>query len=358
MLSHELRTPLNPILGWSRLLQNGRLNPAKTTEALATIERNAKLQVQLIDDLLDVSRILRGKLVLDAVPLDLSNVVFAAIDTIRLAANAKSQQITTEITPNVTVIGDTTRLQQIVWNLLSNAVKFTPQGEKIEVSLKCVDINAEIKVKDTGKGINPDFLPHVFDHFQQEDASTTRKFGGLGLGLAIARQLVELHGGTVAVDSPGEGLGATFTVKIPLASDIIQTPRLQSANLLTTNLSGINILVVDDEPDSRDFVAFALAQEQANVTTVASGSEALKAIAQTVPDLLISDIGMPGMDGYTLMRTIRASQQGKAIPAIALTAYAGEINEQGAMEAGFQRHIAKPVDPNLVVAIALELVRR
>ncbi len=356
VLSHELRTPLNPILGWSRLLQNGRLNPAKTTEALATIERNAKLQVQLIDDLLDVSRILRGKLVLNAVPLGLSDVIFAAIDTIRLAASAKSQQITPRITPNVTVIGDTTRLQQVVWNLLSNAVKFTPQGGKIEVSLTCVDINAEIQVKDTGKGINPDFLPYVFEHFQQEDVSTTRKFGGLGLGLAIARQLVELHGGTVAVDSPGEGLGATFTVKIPLASDAIQTSApLQLPNL--SNLSGINILVVDDEPDSREFVAFTLAQEQANVTTAASGAEALLVFAQTVPDLLVSDIGMPEMNGYTLMRTIRASEQGKSIPAIALTAYAGEINEQQALEAGFQRHIAKPVDPNTVVAIALSLVR-
>ncbi|MDZ7960331.1 MAG: ATP-binding protein [Aulosira sp. DedQUE10] len=357
VLSHELRSPLNPILGWSKLLQNGRLSPSKTAEALATIERNAKLQVQLIDDLLDVSRILRGKLVLNAILLDLGSVILSALETVRLAADAKSLEIYTNLTPMISVIGDATRLQQVVWNILSNAVKFTPPGGKIEVGLTCVGSHAQIQVRDTGKGIRAEFLPYVFEHFQQEDGSTTRNFGGLGLGLAIVRQLVELHGGTVSVDSQGEGQGATFTVLIPQTANAIPTPALPQSDEQTLNLNDIHILVVDDDPDSRDFITFVLAQKQATVTAVASGAEALKAFAELVPDLLISDIGMPEMDGYMLMRTIRASTSGKFIPAIALTAYAGELNQQQAIAAGFQRHIVKPIDPNAVVAIAIELVR-
>ncbi|WP_371819356.1 ATP-binding protein [Tolypothrix sp. PCC 7910] len=358
VLSHELRSPLNPILGWSKLLQNGKLSPSATAEALATIERNAKLQVQLIDDLLDVSRILRGKLVLNAIPLDLCSIISSALETVRLAAEAKSLEIHTHITPKVSVIGDATRLQQVVWNILSNAVKFTPSGGKIEVGLTCVGTNAQIQVRDTGKGISAEFLPYVFEHFQQEDGSTTRQFGGLGLGLAIVRQLVELHGGTVGVVSPGEGQGATFTVYIPLAKNAVPTLALPASEQQNVNLEGINILVVDDEPDSREFLTFVLTQHQATVTTVASGAEALKVLAQAVPDLLISDIGMPEMDGYMLMQTIRASQPDQFLPAIALTAYAGELNQQKAIAAGFQRHIVKPIDPNTVVAIAIELVKQ
>ncbi|BAY35292.1 putative sensor protein (plasmid) [Nostoc carneum NIES-2107] len=357
VLSHELRSPLNPILGWSKLLQNGKLSPSATAAALATIERNAKLQVQLIDDLLDVSRILRGKLILNAIPLDLCSIISSALETVRLAAEAKSLEIHTHITPKVSVIGDPTRLQQVVWNILSNAVKFTPSGGKIEVGLTCVDTNAQIQVRDTGKGISAEFLPYVFEHFQQEDGSTTRQFGGLGLGLAIVRQLVELHGGTVAVDSAGEGQGATFTVYIPLAKNPVPTPALPASEQQNVNLEGINILVVDDEPDSREFLTFVLTQQQATVTTVASGAEALQILAKAVPDLLISDIGMPEMDGYMLMQTIRASQPDKFLPAIALTAYAGELNQQKAIAAGFQRHIVKPIDPNAVVAIAIELLQ-
>ncbi|BAY92870.1 MULTISPECIES: ATP-binding protein [Nostocales] len=357
VLSHELRSPLNPILGWSKLLQNGKLSPSATAAALATIERNAKLQVQLIDDLLDVSRILRGKLVLNAIPLDLCSIISSALETVRLAAEAKSLEIHTHITPKVSVIGDPTRLQQVVWNILSNAVKFTPSGGKIEVGLTCVGTNAQIQVRDTGKGISAEFLPYVFEHFQQEDGSTTRQFGGLGLGLAIVRQLVELHGGTVAVDSAGEGQGATFTVYIPLAKNPVPTPALPASEPQNVNLEGINILVVDDEPDSREFLTFVLTQQQATVTTVASGAEALQVLAQAVPDLLISDIGMPEMDGYMLMQTIRASQPDKFLPAIALTAYAGELNQQKAIAAGFQKHIVKPIDPNTVVAIAIELLQ-
>ncbi|BAY26644.1 putative sensor protein [Calothrix sp. NIES-2100] len=358
VLSHELRSPLNPIIGWSQLLQNGKLNPSKTAEALATIERNAKLQVQLIDDLLDVSRIIQGKLVLNAIPLDLGSVILSALETVRLAADAKSLEIYTNITPKVSVIGDATRLQQIVWNILANAVKFTPSGGKIEVGLTCVGSNALLQVRDTGKGISAEFLPYVFEHFQQEDGSITRKFGGLGLGLAIARQLVELHGGTVAVDSPGEGEGATFRVQIPLSLDLLPTPALTTTDEQALNLNGIHILVVDDDADSRNLIAFVLRQHQAKVTATASGKEALQALVQAIPDILISDIGMPEMDGYMLMQKIRASPQGKSIPAIALTAYAGEVNQQKAIAAGFQRHIVKPVDPHAVVAITVELVRQ
>lgn len=356
VLSHELRSPLNPILGWSKLLQSGKLNPAKTTEAIAIIERNARLQVQLIDDLLDVSRILRGKLVLNAAPLNLEGVILSAIDTVQLAADAKSIQIQTEINPTVSVIGDATRLQQVVWNLLSNAVKFTLQSGKIKVNLRRIASNAQIQVIDTGKGISQEFLPYVFEHFRQEDGSTTRKFGGLGLGLAIVRQIVELHGGTVAVESRGVGQGATFTVQIPLSSNAVQTPILQSTEV-SSNLSGINILVVDDDTDSREFIAFILEQQQAKVTAVASGLEALEVLTQAPCDLLISDIGMPQMDGYMLIQAIRAKEQGKLIPAIALTAYVGEINEIHAINAGFQKHISKPIDADVVVESARALVR-
>lgn len=358
VLSHELRTPLNPILGWSQMLQSGKLNPAKTAEAIAIIERNAKLQVQLINDLLDVSRIIRGKLILNATLVDIASVITNAINTVRLAALAKSIEIQIDITRQIMVMGDATRLQQVVWNLLSNAVKFTPAGGEIKVYLTSVDNNAQIQVIDTGIGIRAEFLPYVFDRFQQEDASTTRRFGGLGLGLAIARQVVELHGGTIAVDSLGEGFGATFTVQIPLAANAIQTPIISELPESSASLSGTHILVVDDDLDSREFIAFVLAQEQATVTTAKSGSEALKALSEGVADLLVSDIGMPDMDGYTLMRIIRASEHGKSIPAIALTAYAGEMDEQRAINAGFQRHIAKPIDPNAVVELAIELVRK
>ena len=356
VLSHELRSPLNPILGWSKLLQSGKLNPTKTTEAIAIIERNAKLQVQLIDDLLDVSRILRGKLVLNAAPLNLVSVILSAIDTVQLAADAKSIQIKTEINPAVSVIGDATRLQQVVWNLLSNAVKFTPQSGKIKVHLRAISNNAQIQVIDTGKGISQEFLPYVFEHFRQEDGSTTRKFGGLGLGLAIVRQIVELHGGPVAVESPGVGQGAKFTVQIPLSSNAVQTPIPQCTDT-SLNLNGINILVVDDDTDSREFIVFILEQQQAKVTAVASGLEALEVLTQATPDLLISDIGMPQMDGYMLIQAIRATERGKLIPAIALTAYVGESNEIQAMNAGFQKHISKPIDADVVVESARALVR-
>ncbi|MBW4625577.1 MAG: PAS domain-containing protein [Brasilonema octagenarum HA4186-MV1] len=356
VLSHELRTPLNPILGWSKLLQQGKLDAAKTANALATINRNAKLQVQLIDDLLDISRILRGKLSLTVTPVDLSTVICAALETVRLAAEAKSLQIQTTIPEAVgTVNGDAGRLQQVVWNLLTNAVKFTPAGGQIAVELTQVGSNAQIQVKDTGKGIGSDFLPYVFEHFRQEDGATTRKFGGLGLGLAIVRQIVEMHGGTVTVDSPGEGQGATFTVQIPLACQSNELPTPQQSSSHTGDLSGIRILVVDDEADSRQFVAFILEQANAIVTSVGSGIDALQAFSQSIPDIIVSDIGMPEMDGYMMMRQIRALpvEQGGQVPAIALTAYAAEVDQERAIAAGFLHHIAKPIDPDAVLAIVL-----
>ncbi|MBD2082889.1 PAS domain S-box protein [Leptolyngbya sp. FACHB-17] len=350
VLSHELRSPLNPILGWSRLLQQGKLDVAKTTAALATIERNAQLQVQLIDDLLDISRILRGKLSLTTTPVDLSSIISEALETVRLAAEAKAIQIQTTLSLSTAIVlGDAGRLQQVVWNLLSNAIKFTPANGHVTVALSSTGSQAHIQVTDTGKGIKPDFLPYVFEHFRQEDGATTRKFGGLGLGLAIVRQIVELHGGTVAVGSLGEGKGATFTVQLPLAPQLNVLPALKPPPNSTEDLSGICILVVDDEADSREFVAFVLEQAGAIVTTVSSGIEALQALPKVSPDLIVSDIGMPEMDGYMLMRQIHARLEGKQIPAIALTAYAGEVDKQQAIAAGFQRHFSKPIDPEEIM---------
>ncbi len=354
VLSHELRTPMNPILGWARLLQSGKLDPAKTQEAVGTIERNAKLQVQLIDDLLDVSRILSGKLRLNVATVDLKAVTAAALETLRLAAEAKALQIETLIDPAaIAVRGDGVRLQQVVWNLLSNAIKFTPIGGQIAVSLSYTETQARIQVRDMGKGIPADFLPCVFDHFRQEDGATTRKFGGLGLGLAIVRQIVELHGGIVKAESAGEGQGATFTVELPLAGQLALPPDSGKSIHPSVDLGGVQVLVVDDDSDSRSFTAFVLEQAGAVVIAIASGREALQAIEQTVPDCVISDIGMPDMDGYRLLQHIRALEQGKRVSVLALTAYAGELNRQQALEAGFQEHFAKPFDPEqLVQAIA------
>lgn len=326
VLSHELRSPLNPILGWSRLLQSGKLDEAKTKQALATIERNAKLQSELIEDLLDVSRILQGKLSLNINSVNLASTIKAAIETVRLAAEAKSIQIQTMLDPEVRpVSGDLTRLQQVVWNLLSNAVKFTPAGGRIELRLDQVEIEhaelsmqnelhsqfsipssqssyAQITVSDTGTGISPRFLPHVFDYFRQEDGATTRKFGGLGLGLAIVRHLVELHGGTIQAESPGEDLGATFTVRLPLmANQPAVNLSLQSLEQ-PLDLKGTQVLIVDDDIDTRNFIEFLLKQAGAKVITTTSAKEALTVLMRSKPDVLLSDIGMPDMDGYMLMQ--------------------------------------------------------
>lgn len=364
VLSHELRSPLNPILGWAKLLQSREFDRVTLKKGLETIERNAKLQIQLIEDLLDVSRILRGKLILNMAPINLVSIIEAAMETVRLAAEAKTIQMRTMLDVTVgQVLGDSARLQQIVWNLLSNAVKFTPEGGQVEVRLEHINSQAQITVSDTGKGISADFLPYVFDYFRQADSTTTRQFGGLGLGLAIVRHLVELHGGTVWAESPGEGQGATFTLSLPLIKEGRTIDDITTASSLTAStilpLAGIQILIVDDEEDNRDFFSFVLEQSGAVVTAVASAGEALQSLVQSKPDLLLSDIGMPEMDGYMLMRLVRAleaEQGGHQIPAIALTAYAGEIDQQRALAAGFQRHIAKPVAPEELIEEISNLV--
>ncbi|OUL35138.1 hypothetical protein BV372_11985 [Nostoc sp. T09] len=359
VLSHELRTPLNPILGWTQLLRAGKLDEAKKAIALETIERNAKLQTQLIGDLLDISRILQGKLTLNICPVDLAATIEAAKETVRLAAEAKSIQIQTEIVSTVKpFMGDASRLQQVVWNLLSNAVKFTPIGGQVKIKLESVGTDAQIQVSDSGKGISPEFLPYVFETFRQADSATTRQFGGLGLGLAIVRHIVEMHGGRVCADSPGEGQGATFTVKLPLmlATAKEQPQEPQRENRL--DLSRVRVLVVDDETDTRELLVFIIQQYGAEVTAASSAREAFKELKQFQPNVLVCDIAMPEIDGYTLIRQVRAcpSEQSKQIPAIALTAFAGEFNQQQALAAGFQKHLAKPVEADQLVQAIASLV--
>lgn len=361
VLSHELRTPLNPIQGWARLLRSRKLDPQTIDRALETIERNAHLQTQLIEDLLDVSRILQGKLSLNIAPVNLMTTITAALETVRLSAEAKGIQIETILHPNVgQVLGDAGRLQQVIWNLLSNSIKFTSHGGRMQIWLERVGDSARIRVIDTGKGISPHFLPYVFDYFRQADSTTTRKFGGLGLGLAIVRHIVELHGGTVQAESPGEEQGATFTINLPLMSAPTNEYQPQDSSDNLANLTGIKILVVDDDVDTRELVAFILEQTGAEITQASSAKNALEILPNSVPDILVCDIGMPEMDGYALMRQVREmpSKQVREIPAIALTAYAGEIDRQQALSAGFQMHLSKPVEPDqLVNAIATQLNR-
>ncbi|MFN6469585.1 MAG: response regulator [Nostoc sp. SerVER01] len=363
VLSHEIRTPLNPILGWAKLLRSNKLDPQKTALALETIERNAKLQTKLIEDLLDISRILRGKLNLNVCPVDLPTIIRAAMETVRLSAEAKLIQIYSALDPAVgQVFGDAGRLQQIVWNLLSNAIKFTPEGGQVEIYLEQIDSQVQIKVKDTGKGISPDFLPYVFETFRQADSATTRKFGGLGLGLAIVRYLVEMHGGTVLAESLGEGHGATFIVNLPMIlTDAVDSTKESDATVTNTPaFDGLKILVVDDDADSLELVSFVLQQSGATVTAVPSATQVLEILPQWKPDLLVSDIGMPEMDGYMLLRQIRlmSPEDGGKILAIALTAYAGEGNEQRAIAAGFQAHISKPIDPGQLIETIANLVQK
>jgi PAS domain S-box-containing protein len=392
ILSHELRTPLNPILGWSKLLQSQSCDGAVAKRALETIERNAKLQAQLIDDLLDVSRILRGKLSLSKASVNLVEVIEAAIDTVRLSAEAKAiclrfeqlgqhPQQHSPFAPQsplqlpICVAGDAARLQQVMWNLLSNAVKFTPRGGQILVELSILDRSAsgltpdqyaQIKVIDTGKGIQPQFLPYVFECFRQADAATTRKFGGLGLGLAIVRHIVELHGGRVSANSPGEDQGATFTVQLPLQpadDDCLeegnQNQAMSSVLFAPSVLQNVRVLVVDDETDMQDFLRFVLQKHGAIVSVVSSAPQALRRLAEFNPVLLICDIGMPEVDGYMLMQAIRAlpPEQGGQISAIALTAYATDSDRQKALSVGFQHHLAKPVAAETLIQTIVDLLQ-
>ena len=360
VLSHELRSPLSSILGWTKLLQTRRLDETKTIAALETIERNVKTQCRLIDDLLDMARVLRGKLSLNAAPVNLLGLIKSAIDTVQTAAIAKSIQINPVLWDIGQVSGDNVRLQQIVWNLLTNAVKFTPSGGRIDIRLEQIDNQAQITITDTGKGISPDFLPHIFESFRQEDASVTRKHGGLGLGMAIVYQLVEAHGGTVTADSPGEGKGATFTVRLPLLNVNSKENQSSPSPEQNLDLTGIRVLIIDDDPDSRELISMVIAQAGAEATTVASAAEFLNVLESFQPDVVVSDIGMPEVDGYTLLRQVRSlsPDQGGQVPAIALTAYAGEMDRQQAIAAGFQKHIVKPIEPDKLVVAIVSLLSR
>jgi len=356
-LSHELRTPLNALMGWARLLRSPNVDEATAARAIEVIERNTRVQAQLVGDLLDVSRIITGKLRLDIGPVSLPAVIDAAIDAVRAAADARQITITTSLDPALgTLHGDADRLQQIVWNLLSNAVKFTPPGGRARVEVTRNGEHVEIAVSDSGKGIEPGFLPYVFDRFRQADSTTTRSHGGLGLGLAIVRHLAELHGGTVSASSPGPGLGSTFVVRLPmtpaLAGDAPAAagePRNGEAAELDPlpALDGTRILLVEDEDDTREVLANVLERCGAHVTAVASAAEALMTFDLAQPDVLVSDIGMPGEDGYALIRKIRARHGDSRawVPAVALTAYARREDRDDALAAGFQLHVPKPVEP-------------
>jgi PAS domain S-box-containing protein len=365
-VSHELRTPLNAILGYAGLMRRGVIKPSEVPDAVEVIERNARVQAQIIEDILDMSRIVSGKLRLDVQPVDLSAVVDAALDTVQPAADAKGIRLTRAVDPLLGLVsGDPNRLQQVVWNLLTNAIKFTPKGGRVEVALAREGAQVELSVSDNGQGIKLEFLPHVFDKFRQADASTTRKHGGLGLGLAIVRNLVEMHGGTIRAKSAGEGQGATFVMSLPLSAahasveaddHASDRPTLEPISSVDRpSLTEVSVLVVDDEPDARELVRRLLEDCGARVALAASTQEALDVLDRARVDVLVSDIGMPGEDGYQLIRRVRArGREGQGdIPAAALTAFARSEDRRRALQAGYQTHIAKPVEPmELVFAVA------
>jgi CheY-like chemotaxis protein/two-component sensor histidine kinase len=340
------------------------------TDGLEVIERNARAQTQIIEDLLDMSRIINGKVHLDIRPVELSTVIDAALETVHPAAHAKGLRIALVLDPSTgTVLGDPNRLQQILWNLLSNAVKFTPRGGRVEVKLERAESHVQVSVTDTGEGIHPDFLPQVFDRFSQADASTTRAHGGLGLGLAIVKHLIELHGGTISVDSEGPGKGSTFAVRLPLkiARDVPvvarerKTPDVQRIAVPRGDecpeLDGVKVLVVDDEPDARALVKRLLENCRATVLTASNATDALDLVRRDRPDVLVSDIGMPGLDGFALIRQLRSlgHNEGGTTPAIAMTAYARSEDRIRAIQQGFQIHIAKPIEPAELVAMVASL---
>ncbi len=370
-VSHELRTPLTAILGWAHMLRTGQFAGESAASAFETIERNARAQSQLIDDLLDVSRAITGKLRIDVRPVDPNSFIDAAVESVRPAAEARGvrlQKVTD--TGVVTVSGDPVRLQQVVWNLLSNAIKFTPRGGRVRVMLERVNSHVEISVSDDGAGIAPEFLPHVFDRFRQADQKTTRTHGGLGLGLSIVRHLVELHGGSVRAESEGEGRGSTFTVALPVSPvnhSASQGARVHPAARDTLprfecpdRLDGLRVLVVDDEHDTREMLRAGLGHCGAEVITAASAAEALAEVRESPPDVLVSDIGMPGEDGYELVRQLRAMppEGGGRVPAIALTAYARVEDRMQALRAGYQMHVPKPVELAELIVVTAGLAGR
>ena len=373
-VSHELRTPLNAILGWASLLSRRTVDDQTVRAAAAVIERNARGQAEIINDILDVSRIVTGKLRIEPQTITLAPLIQMAIDTVHPAAAAKSSNITSALDAGAgAVLGDPDRLQQVVWNLLSNAIKFTPAGGQIGVQLRRDGAHAEIEVSDSGIGIDGPFLPYVFDRFRQADSSTTRTHGGLGLGLAIVRHLVELHGGTVTADSSGAGKGATFTVRLPLASvreataDPAKASLRQDGVALITDetmasaadLGGLRVLVVDDDPDTREILIVVLSQHGAEVHAAGSTDEGLGVFREWKPNVLISDLGMPGEDGFAFIERVRrlAPEEGGNVPAAALTAYARDEDSERARSAGYQVHIPKPVDPARLATVVAGLAR-
>ena len=369
-LSHELRTPLTSILGWASMIRNNEVEGPNAVRAIETIERNARSQARLIDDLLDVSRIITGNLRLDLHPLNLGPIVDAALDALRPTADVKGIRLQTHFAPEQCLIkGDPNRLRQVIWNLLSNAIKFTARGGNVSVDLNCVESTARLKVVDTGDGISSEFLPYVFDRFRQAEGSISRKQGGLGLGLAVARHLVELHGGTITAESEGLGTGATFTVDLPLAEERRDPARAEErrreverrhSRSGVIRLDGVHVLLVEDDDDSRKLLGTMLKRHGARVTSTKSAAEALEAFARDLPDVLISDIGMPDQDGYQLIRKLRTLpiEKGGSIPAIAVTGYASRKDRERALNSGYQQHIAKPVEQADIIRAIAALIGR
>ena len=366
-VSHELRTPLNAILGWTQLLRTGDGDPAEIREGLETIERNARAQTRIIEDLLEMSRIISGKARLDVQATDLAGVIETAVDSLRPAAAAKSVRIVKVLDPVQPISGDPARLQQVLWNLLANAIKFTPKGGRVNIVLERVNSHVEIIVSDTGEGIAPEFIPYVFDRFRQQDASQTRRHGGLGLGLSIVKNLVELHGGSVRAQSEGQGRGATFTIILPLGplrqgDSARRHPGAaqETRCLVNVELDGVRVLVVDDERDSLELVRRLLKECKADVLLASSAEDGLRLVRENAPDVIVSDIGMPGKDGLEMMRELRARTAAKhaRIPAIALTAFARSEDRTRAMLAGYQVHLSKPVEPQELLAAVANLAGR
>ncbi|MBP6824646.1 MAG: response regulator, partial [Acidobacteria bacterium] len=368
MISHELRAPLTAILGWAQMLRSGSLDRTSAERALTTIERNAKSQAHLVGDLLDASRIATGKLSLEVKPVELMSVVDAAVDAVRPSVEAKSLRMQIVMEPWVgPFVGDHERMKQVVWNLLSNAIKFTPAGGLIEVRLERLENKALLIVSDTGQGIDPEFLPHIFDRFRQADSSSKRQQGGLGLGLAIVKHIVELHGGAIYAYSRGDGQGSDFMITLPLA---VQEAKVEEGSLWpetlpetqtrSGNLRGVKVLVVDDEHDTREVLSVMLARYGTEVRAAGSVREALEVLSEWKPDMLVSDIGMPDEDGYVMIRKLRAlsAEEGGELPAVALTAFASPADREKALAAGFQRHLAKPVEPVELAKIVARVLGR
>ena len=383
ILSHELRTPLNAIVGWTHLLKGGKLSERDQKRGIDVIERNAAAQRAIIDELLDISRIVTGKLKLDPRPVELSKVIEGAIDAIRPAAEAKNIQIFTALEINADlVMGEAVRLQQVIWNLLSNAVKFTPNHGRVEVKLKSTGTKLKLTIRDTGEGIDPEFLPYIFERFRQADTSSKRVHGGLGLGLSIVSSLVSMHGGEVQAASDGKGKGATFTITLPVLSlsdpeGLDEVSPEVNAELLTLRgqqqngpgdnnaelhpdlLKGLRVLSVDDQQDTRELITIALARYGAEVKASDSASTALQLIKEWKPHVVVSDIGLPGMDGYDFMRQVRELESdGERIPAIAVTGYAGAVDESKALDAGYEVHLSKPIELNKLVSVIAKVANR